>query len=83
MADINNFIDPNLVDTLVKLNDQLVIAGTNIDKIIPSIKKLEKEQAKLGKNTKDNNTERKKLTANEKEAVKIAKQLAASEAKLE
>lgn len=83
MADINNFIDPKLVDTLVKLNDQLVIAGTNIDKIIPSIKKLEKEQAKLGKNTKDNNTERKKLTANEKEAAKIAKQLAASESKLE
>ena len=41
MADINQFIDPKLLDSLVKINEQLVIAGTNIDKLITSIKKFE------------------------------------------
>jgi chromosome segregation ATPase len=83
MADINNFIDKNLVNSLVQINEQLVLAGQNIDKtLLPAIQKLEKAQQQLGKKTNENSNERKKLTANEKEAAKIQKQLETTEAKL-
>jgi len=81
--DINNFIDPKLIETLEKLNQQIILAGENIDKkLLPAIKELEKEQAKLGKTTTDTTTKKQQLTEAEKEAVKIEAQLATGEAKI-
>ena len=83
MADINNFIDPKLIDSLIKINDLIIKNGQSIDTVLlPAIKKLEEAQSKLGKNTKDNAAERKKLTASQKESARIAKQLETTEAKL-
>jgi len=81
--DINNFIDPKLIDSLTKINEQIIAAGNNIDsKLLPAIKKLIEVQDKLGKENKDTEKERKKLTAAEKEAVRIAKQYETTEAKI-
>ena len=81
--DINNFIDPKLLDSLTQINNQLITTGETIDNtVIPAINKLIEVQNKLGKGTKDNEGERKKLTAAEKEAVRIAKGLETSEAKI-
>ncbi|MCK5605270.1 phage tail tape measure protein [Candidatus Pacearchaeota archaeon] len=84
MADINDFIDPKLISSLEAINKQLIESGKIIDQqVVPAIKKLEEAQRKLGKNTEENADKRKKLTANEKEAARIAKQLETTEAKLD
>ena len=80
--DINNFIDPKLITSLEKINEQIIILGTNIDKLVPSLNKVAETQSKLGKETKDTATDTKKLTAAEKEAVRIAKSLETTEAKI-
>jgi hypothetical protein len=81
--DINNFIDPKLIESINKINTALVTTGTTIDTVLlPAIKKLEEAQKKLGKGTDDNKSKRKKLTESEKEAARIVKQLEAAEIKL-
>jgi len=80
--DINNFIDPKLISSLELMNNQLILAGTNIDKLVPSIKKIEEAQKGLGKTTDNNKSKRKTLTEAEKEAAKINKQLVDAEKKL-
>ena len=83
MADINDFIDQKLLDSIIKINEQLVITGNTIDKtVIPAINKLVEAQSKLGKGNEDAEQKRKKLTAAEKEAARITKQLETTEQKL-
>jgi len=80
--DINNFIDPKLISSLEQINNQLIAAGTNVDKLVPSINALAEAQKALGKSNEDNNSKRKKLTEAERDAAKLAKQLEAAEKKL-
>jgi len=81
--DISNFIDPKLIEVITKLNEQIVLLGTNIDKYaIPAIKSLEAEQSKNSKTTADNTTKKQQLTEAQKQAAKIENELATSEAKL-
>jgi len=80
--DINNFIDPKLISSLEQINQQLILAGGNIDKLVPLIKALETAQKGLGKTVTTNKTARKKLTAEQKEAAGVAKRLETVQAKL-
>jgi len=82
MADINNFIDQKLIDRLVETNEQIVLMGTNIDKLLPSVKKFETSQKNIATAAKKGTDERNKLTEAGKDAAKIAKQLEATEKKL-
>lgn len=80
--DINNFIDPKLVETIEKLNQQVILLGGNIDKLIPSIKSLETVQKDLGKTTANNVETKKKLTTAQTEAEKIEQQIVTTETKI-
>ena len=82
MADISQIIDPKVVLELTKMNNELVQAGENMDKLIPLMKSLQDTTAKVGKNTSDNVQKQKQLTDAEKEAEKIKKQILDTENKI-
>jgi len=83
MADVKDFIDPKLIQSLEKINDLIIESGESIEKkLIPAIEKLEKSQAELGKTTKDEEEKRDQLNKTQQEAKKIATQLETTEAKI-
>ncbi len=82
--DINNFIDPKLVDTIEKLNKTIIDLGSNIDKMtLPQIKAMEKELAGLSKTTGVNIEAQKKLLEEKQKALKVEEQLINNEKKIE
>lgn len=82
-SDINSILDDKIIRDLEKTNDLIIKNANSIDsKLLPAINKLQSTQKELGKTTKTNSDERKKLTESEKEAQKIAKQLESTEAKI-
>ena len=82
MADIKQIIDPKVIEELKKMNQQLVDAGANMDKLIPLMGEINKLTSEAAKSTGNNADNQKKLTAAEKEAESIKKQLEKTEAKI-
>jgi seryl-tRNA synthetase len=82
MADINQIIDPKVIEELKKMNEQLVQAGQNMDKLIPLFDQVNKQTSTAAKNTGDNAGKQKQLTEAEKEAEKVKKSIIQTEAKI-
>ena len=85
MADqLDKILDGKLINNLEKINGLIILTAKNIDsKLIPAIDSLQNSQSGLGKSTKENKDERKKLTEIEKEAQRIESQLEKTEAKIQ
>jgi len=82
--DINNFIDPKLIETLEKLNKNLVEIGNTIDKdTIPAIKDIETELTKTGKTIEETTEKRKRLTKAERDARDLEETLISNEQKIQ